>query len=541
MTPHLLDNGMIAYLRWEYQERHFWDVHSIWTIKPDGTMSDAMFKQHLGTPVSVRDARSIPGSNKLVAIAAGHHSLPKGPVVVINPSAGINEQKAIKNATTGSMPQELSRYKWKRIWHKQPVTGGGVQVAGGYFMMPYAVSENTFLVSYGYGNRNARREGNQHSDTDSNGLGVYLIDTSGNMELIYRHPLYSSSSVVPFKKRATPPALPDMVDMKKNYATCIIPDVYEGMKGVKRGTIKSIRISEALPWPIVPGEGVKRWADSALWDKSKLKNVTRWCPVRVIGTVPVEADGSAHFKVPVADNASVSFQALDEKHMEVRRMRSSVSFQPGEQRSCNGCHETSSRAPAGGQGIAAQRAPDMPKPPSWGSDQPLGIDRTVQPVLDKHCISCHGSKNPAKGLNFTKGKAMHTIIDKRKGLISLSPIHGDGSITMPYQYGSHKSRFITQLLKKDGPCKVQLSEDEWIRLVTWVDANAPHEDRMYHKRTADGRKGVWAPFAWRDPWARPQEVPAKGEYIKLPENSKQKEVKKRPLGSKRPTIPETPK
>lgn len=505
MHPHLLENGLIAYLRWEYQERHFWDVHSVWTVKPDGTMSDALFKQHLGAPLSVRDARSIPGTSKLVAIAAGHHALPKGPVVILDPTGGINEQKGIQILTMGSRPQETSRFAWKRDWDKQAPADGGVRVAGGFFMMPYAVSEKAFLVSYGYGNREARRYGNHHADVDSNGLGIYLIDSYGNMELVYRSPLYSCYGVIPYEVRKKPAVLPDMVDMSKNYATCVIPDVYEGLDGVDRGVVKYIRISEALPWPIVPGEGVKRW---------DLSN--RWCPVRVIGTVPVEEDGSAHFKVPVADNASVYFQALDDKHMEVRRMRSSISFQPGERRSCNGCHETKAGPPSRQQGKAVKRAPDMPKAPEWGANRQLAFDWMIQPILDKRCIGCHGAAQPEKGLNFTKGQAYQTIMKRR--LVSVSPREGDGSITVPYQYGSHKSRLITQLLKPDTPCKATLNESEWIGLVTWVDANAPNRDMMHSKRTADGRNWVWEPYDWKDIWAQPAEVPAKGEYLALPAN-----------------------
>jgi hypothetical protein len=511
MHPHLLENGLIAYLRWEYQERDFWDVHSVWTVKPDGTMSDALFKQHLGSPLSVRDARSVPGTSKLVAIAAGHHALPKGPVVILDPTKGINEQKGIELLTAGSRPQEKSRYNWKRTWDKQLVSDGGVQVGGGFFMMPYAISEKAYLVSYGYGNPEARRYGNHHADIDSNGLGIYLLDSFGNMELVYRSPLYSSYSVLPFKERKTTPPLPDMTDRDKNHATCVIPDVYEGMENIARGTVKYLRIAEALPWPIVPGEGVKRWSPG--WSN---QTNTRWCPVRVIGTVPVEDDGSAHFKVPVADNASVYFQALDEKHMEVRRMRSSISFQPGERRSCNGCHETKVAASSRRQGKAATRKPDMPKPPKWGINKQLAFDWMIQPILDKNCVSCHSGDQLKNKPNFTKDKSYRSIIDNK--LVSLSPINGDGSITQPYQFGSHKSKLVTQLLKKDAPCKANLDHDEWIRLVTWVDANAPYRDMMFSIRAADGRSKVWEPYKWKDPWTQPKQIPAKGQYLEIPNN-----------------------
>jgi len=150
----------------------------------------------------------------------------------------------------------------------------------------------------------------------------------------------------------------------------------------------------------------------------------------------------------------------------------------------------------------------------------------VQPILDKHCVSCHGDNKPAKGLNITEQQAWKTIIKGK--LVSLSPRLGDGSITMPYQYGSHKSRLITQLLKEDGPCKARLSEEEWLRLVTWVDANVPNADRMLHKRTADGRNWDWGPYTWRAPWAQPEEVPAMGTHINLPDNAWRRTLLKQP-------------
>ncbi|MHC4250490.1 MAG: HzsA-related protein [Planctomycetota bacterium] len=502
MHPHLLANGLIAYLRWEYQERHFWDVHSVWTVRPDGTMSDALFKQHFGAPVSVRDARSVPGTSLLVAIAAGHHCLPVGPVVLLDPTKGLNNEAGVRLVTKGSRPQERSQtWRRKRTWDRNIVPGGGVEDAAGYYQTPFALSEHCFLVSYAYGSKSARRYEHYEGGIDSNGSAVYLIDAFGSKELVYRHPLYCAVAPVPFGPRARPPRAPDMTDYSKSYATCFVPDVHEGMRGVEPGTVKYIRIAEALPWPIVPGEGVKRW---------DLSN--RWCPVRVIGTVPVDPDGSAHFKVPTVTNASVYFQALDENHMEVRRMRSSISFQPGEVRGCNGCHETLAGSSPSPRGTANRRAPDTPVPPAWGARKAIGYEWLVQPVLDRHCVKCHGGKEPKGGLDYSRGKSYNTIVKgtkKRGKLVALSNRESDGSVTQVKQFGSHRSKLILTLLK--GHNKVKLPEEDWLALVTWVDANAPNRDTMQSKRKKDGRKNVWELFPWKDPWAAPSEEPARRE------------------------------
>ena len=92
----------------------------------------------------------------------------------------------------------------------------------------------------------------------------------------------------------------------------------------------------------------------------------------MLGTVPVHEDGSAWFRVP-ADTA-IYFQLLDERFMELRRMRSFVSLQHGKTRGCRGCHESQDKAPPVGLGSlkALLQPPAEPAPPPWGSERLLG-------------------------------------------------------------------------------------------------------------------------------------------------------------------------
>ncbi|MDR2642232.1 MAG: hypothetical protein LBC74_05510 [Planctomycetaceae bacterium] len=66
------------------------ETHSVWTIRQDGSGADALFKQHLLLPYSVHLANSLGDTKKLLAIAAGHHTLPQGALVILDPSTGIN-------------------------------------------------------------------------------------------------------------------------------------------------------------------------------------------------------------------------------------------------------------------------------------------------------------------------------------------------------------------------------------------------------------------------------------------------------------------
>jgi hypothetical protein len=500
--PRLFNDGSIGYLRWEYQERNFMEVHSVWTTRPDGTGADALYKQHIPQPFSVRLATPLgKHSKKLLAIATGHHALPQGVLVILDPAAGCNDPSGLQVVTQGMRINE------GKVPGRTVPEGGRVE-AGGFYTEPHALSEQSFLASYAFSSPCARRYTSERYDVDANGYGIYLVDVYGNKELLYRDPWLGAYNALPLRSRHTPPVLADLSDKTKNYATCIITDVYQGLEDVDRGTVRYIRISEALPWPVVPGEGVKRWVKG--WTNAD-KNATRWSPVRVIGTVPVEEDGSANFKVPISSNASVYFQALDENHMEIRRMRSSVSFAAGEIRSCTGCHETQSTAAVTGKTpLALTRPVSEPVPPKWGADVPIHFPRDIQPIFDKHCVSCHSGDEPKAGLDFSKDKSFRTVRDKK--LVVISNVHMDGSITTVKQFGSHVSK-LTQAIRSQEKMKVSLTDAEWQSLVTWVDANIPYSGEMYHLRTADGRTNVWAPYSWKPAWAQPNDSPALGEWI----------------------------
>lgn len=483
--PHALDDGTIGYTRWDYQERHFMEIHSLWSVRPDGTMADARFKQHLGAPLSLRDVRSVPGGSKLVAIAAGHHTLAHGAVVVIDPRMGINDASAIQIVTPGIRPQEGSMAG-------VPVEQGGVRDAGGIYQTPWALSDRAFLVSYAYDGAK-EREGT---------FGLYYIDVYGNKELICRDPLLSCLYPIPLKQRPTPPVLPDSTDRTKDHAVCQISDVYEGWRDIPRGAVKYIRISQRVGWPLDEKIGAMRWIPGNAF--APQYGFWSWAPARTIGTVKVEEDGSAHFKVPV--NQAVYFQALDENRMELRRMRSHVTFQPGETRSCGGCHETQSKAPArvDENPLAMRRDAETPTPPPWGNRKLLGYEWLVQPVLDQHCIRCHSADKPGGGLDLSSTRqpdgflqSFHSLFpqeDSKKPSskwVSVSDRFSGSSVSAPMQFGSHKSRFVTVLLSDElHRREVKLAPAQWEALVTWVDANAPYYDTFYNKRPGEGMKPV---------------------------------------------------
>jgi hypothetical protein len=536
MTPRLLNNGLLAYMRWEYQERNFNEIHSVWTIHPDGTYPDALYKQHIPRPYALREARSVPNSNKLVAIAAGHHCYSRGPIILVDPQKGGNNPDGMENLTPGIVPQEATLYE-----KTQPVKFGGVKEFRGYYKNPYPVSESVILASYSYSSEYCNPYKGEILDyktqVESNGFGIYLIDSYGNKELIYRDPIYCCEEVFPLKKHKRPVVTPDLVSKEKNFATCIISNIYEGISPeVEPGSIKYIRISQHLPEPFDENGRARKFAFGSKFGQS-LPGVTRWTAVREIGLVPVEEDGSAYFMVPIADNASVYFQALDKNFMELIRMRSSVSFQPGEVRSCTGCHETQiNRAPFQSSAILAlKREAVMPGKPVGGYT-PFDFEMMVQPIFDKKCIQCHSGNNIETKLDLT-GKKISvqkspekfnqsyisilgpSLLGKDKeSLVALNDRFSDGSITKPKQFGSHKSKFTQKLLKEHHG--VKLTRDEWYALVTWVDYNAPYHGKLINKYPRDGSPPRREEWVWPDPWQCNAAIPALYDY-RLPTNISQ--------------------
>jgi len=208
----------------------------------------------------------------------------------------------------------------------------------------------------------------------------------------------------------------------------------------------------------------------------------------------------------VPADTAVYFQLLDENRMELRRMRSFISFQPGESRACVGCHESRTVAPLQRprpNTLALARQPSDYILPPWG-DRPVSFLRDVQPIFDRHCVSCHSGLEAAGGLDFFGGltdwsrsveriwglvpgygfnRAFETITGKK--LVSASePNLQDATITPPLAYGSHNSKLIACLGDGDHREQVRLNADERLRLAMWIDANAPYHDRFVNKRAA---------------------------------------------------------
>lgn len=480
-TPTMMEDGRILYNRWEYVYKGIAAVQPLWTTRPDGSGGEEFFGDNIANPGVLWQARQVPGHPRLaVCIGCGHEPLGVGQVLLLDLSQNKRTPEPITNLTPDVKIQNLRGIYHLRngVWRED--------FYGPLYSDPYPLSDKFFLVSC-----NPDRRYN-----DRAAYGIHLLDIFGNCVPIYHDPEISAWQPMPLRPRPTPPVLPDVgavASQQAAPANVFVRDVYRGLEGVLPGTIKYLRVMEQIPKPwaaeVDQNRGEDRSADGFGGHLAVSWNAHIWIAV-LHGIVPVEADGSAHFQVPAGRN--LFFQALDEDLMEVQRMRTFVNFQPGESRSCIGCHEHRTQAPESRPALALAHPPAaLAAQPGEVAPRPLYYPTDVQPSLDRHCIRCHNGQDPKappdlRGEltalfnrsyeNLLQGKWVNTIQEWNGGDYAM--MHADA--VPPYTYGSHRSRLV-ELLRK-GHYEAKLDREEFIRLVTWIDCGAPYYGSYFGRR-----------------------------------------------------------
>jgi hypothetical protein len=444
-NPTVLPDGRILYSRWEYNERSVTSLHKLFTINPDGTQMSPYYGNATIRPNVIMFARPVPNSGKVMALFTAHHGQTHGAIGLIDVSKGMDGDAPITVLTPGV-----------------PVTGEKAEDSKhGWFSDPMPLSETTYLCSF--------------TPTVLPWLerswAIYVGDRHGNLALIYRDPEISCAEPVPLVTRPRPHVLPPAKphsDATDAEATVLLMNVYQNLPGVPRGAAKYLRVLEDVPRKGVGTGGVIVTAATGIYTVK-----------RIFGVVPIEPDGSAHFVVPA--NRNVYFEVLDEKQQEIQRMRSVVCLKPGERRTCVGCHESRTTAPPNISFSAASRPPSRPIPPPWGR-QTISFLRDVQPVLNAKCVRCHAYDRWRNGVVLTDDLTDQFTISYQELLPYLSTANAmrwdhpeDVYPRPPFTYGS-KVSCLTKLLEA-GHHGVQLTNEEWQRLVNWIDANSVYYDR----------------------------------------------------------------
>jgi hypothetical protein len=346
-----------------------------------------------------------------------------------------------------------------------------------HYGQPWPLSEDYYLCSYEPVGR----------APSSRKYGIYLVDAFGNRELVYRDPDIACHSPIPVRPRPTPPVLPEMskrlAENRPDEAIVGVVNVYDSSKPWPEGTeIKALRVYQVFPLSIASARVTHATGCQIPQAKDSI-NLTR----AVLGTIPVEKDGSAHFVVPA--RKELYFQALDEDGLAITSMRSGTHFHPGQKVMCQGCHEPKYGTPGASSKstlIAMKRAPSRLEPEADGTS-PFSYPRLVQPVLDRHCVKCHtknkGKKAPpldGAPIRTARGSYMNPKTMYSTSYVSLAPKFGFYNYggrnfndpkwyrTTPGEFGARASK-LYQMLKK-GHHKLKLPPDDLRRITVWLDS-----------------------------------------------------------------------
>ena len=437
-NPVIMNNGRVMYTRWEYTDLTHYYTRIVMNMNPDGTEQKALYGSGSMFPNSTFDVQPLPGyASAFVGIISGHHGVARsGRLILFDPA------KARKGAA--GMLQEIPHRNRPIVEEVKDRLVDGVWPQ---FIKPSPLNDTYFLVA---------------AKLDKNDLwGIYLVDKFDNVTCLHKMEGEGYISPIAVRKTLTPPAIPDRVKLDDKQATVFIQDIYEGegLKGIPRGTVKSLRL-HAYEYAYVQTQSDHNWHGIQ----------SGWDIKRMLGTVPVEEDGSVIFKIPA--NTPVSIQPLDKDGVAVQWMRSWLTGQPGEIVSCVGCHEDQNQIVIPKRVIASQKAPHALTPPE-GGPRSFTFDLEVQPILDRACIACHNGEGKAFDLRGGKkdnrgyGTSylnLHPYVHRQGG-------EGDMVVLYPYEYHPNTSELV-RLLKK-GHYNVQLTDAEWRKIYNWIDYNAP--------------------------------------------------------------------
>lgn len=480
--PSVMDDGRILYTRWEYTDKPLWRLQKLWTVNPDGTQVLMFWGNQSVWPDLMKDARSIPGSRRVMFTGSAHHNWFAGSIGIVDPQQGDNFPEGLAKVTAD--------VEWPECGNGpvDPTESPRYHRSGKYeaYYSPYPLSARDFLVSANRGGK----------------FVLYLMDVDGNRELIYEgthHVLHA----LPVRPRSKPPVIQDRVNwpalaQRDQPAEGVIfsSDVYQGAPPELAGKARLLRIFS------IDAKTYTYWYKRPYISTGPVVSAVQSEGVkRLIGTVPIEEDGSVSFRAPAG--IPLHFQLLDEQHRALQTMRSFVNLMPGEMRGCLGCHESNERAPAAAGGaLALRKAPQSITPPPW-PDTTVSYPRYVQPVLDRYCGKCHqGDGEGRKTLDLTERPSSPVFTEPYLTLIGRptwgapyrapekpAPGFGIAGMLMVEAYGtvdpagyvtpppmtslSYRSKLI-EWVSSGTHHDVKVDEISRLRLVVWVDAMCPY-------------------------------------------------------------------
>ena len=427
-TPWVLPDGRILYQRWEYVDRSQIGYHHLWTMNPDGTGQMVYFGNLHPNTVMI-DAKPVPGTDTVVASFSPGHGRNEhaGAVTIIEPNAGPD---AARNA------RPISR--------------------GNDFRDPYPLSQNLFLAAQG--------------------TRIVLLDTTGRTRPLYNLPdewrrgRMMVHEPRPLRARPREQIVPSKVDLAQAAGRVVLENAHVGrrMEGVEPGQIAELLVLEILPKPYNMFSGME-----------PLSYGGTFLLERILGTVPVEADGSAYMELPAM--RPLFFVALDSQGMPVKRMQSFLTLQPGEELGCVGCHEHRVQAPLSGAPLMAMRRKPSSIRPIEGVPDIFDFPRDIQPILDRHCVACHDYAASERGGPMAGGVVLSgdrgPMFSHSYYMLTICAQISDGrnlrkSNYPPRALGSSASPVMTLLDGSHYDANLTPHERTMVRL--WIDSGAAY-------------------------------------------------------------------
>lgn len=478
-TPSVMDDGRILYSRWEYVDRPAIPIQSLWSINPDGTKLAGVFGNRVLGPATFMDARMIPNTDgKILCVLTAHNRHCHGAIGIVDPKIGGNAQEAINNITP-----EINIGKVDE--------GDGNHIVGPY-VNPFPLNENYYLVS---------KDGSIEIKDYINSFSKSITPEVKKTQLGFYSPQPIRTRE---KERLAVSRLPEKRntehESEPEWAEIQMMNVYYGLpETIEKGTIKRLAIIQEVEKPL----GINPKYRAFGFQFPVVSAGATYAPKKVWGFVDIEEDGSARFKVPARQ--PIYFLPLDENGMAVQRMRTFTHLMPGETQGCIGCHAdrnyygvpVNKKRP-----IAMTKEAQQPQIPEWGL-KGFSYTAQVQPVLDKHCVSCHNGTEPVAGLELSADKtdffnvsyenlvrkgtpAENFIIggtkeDFNNKYTSWIPTYNGQEANIlqiePGQWGA-KASLLAEIINnghvdKTGIPRVQLTKGEKERIYMWLDLNVP--------------------------------------------------------------------
>jgi hypothetical protein len=469
--PSIANDGRIVYMRWDYIDRDFNAAHHIWFCNPDGsnprswggnyvlpldTMGSGPWTdgRYTERPFAEFYPRAIPGAaTKYVAVAGPHHAEAYGTLI-------IRDYSKVDDNGMGQVTKLTPDVAF-------PESKGGALTYG----PAWPLSETLFLTSY-----NNTMVLLDTSTTPAKRTELYKT-SDASLRPLYAMPLAARTPPPVITEgtyqgeRWSPAARPATVQVSNVYVTDTYGKLPDGVK------ITSMRIVQVLP------------KTTQLLDDPRLGYSSENVAKMVLGTVPVESDGSVFFEAPIGKE--ILFQVLDANGMAVQTMRSGTYLHPGENMTCTGCHEDKMAAPPTGGTPSASLRPASKLEPELGRVEPINYARYISPILTKKCFPCHQGTNAPTNAAYS---AMEPYSFWFAGNISNTVAKHGGSRSKPGMIGARGSRMGKALLDathQKAQADGTYNDTDVRTLVQWLDLGSDELGSFDNQNAQRQGQVVW--------------------------------------------------